>query len=732
MRQIPEFQPACAVTPRDASRPTASPQHPKNRAATSLVLAALAHLLLAMPALAEQPVVAHRIDAVIDPASGVLRATDHLTLPTATRQVVFLLHEGLDPRVQEDDAVLERIGREGHLASFRLTVNEGNTATLSYGGRIRHPLQTVREGMGRASQRLIGTIGDDGVFLSGYTGWYPDTPGALNRMDLSVRVPPGWLVVSQGAGPEPVEGDDTHIRWVEENPQDELYLNAARFTLYRRATPHGEAQVYLRQPDGSMAERYLDATSDYLTRYSELIGDYPYEKFALVENFWETGYGMPSFTLLGSRVLRLPFILHSSYPHEILHNWWGNGVYVDYAAGNWSEGLTTYLSDHLNQALRGQGPNYRRDKLQAYTDYVRDGDDVPLTNFRGRHGVSSQAVGYGKMLMLAHMLRVKLGDETFRSGLRTFYRENRFRTASFEDLQAALERASNEDLGPFFDAWTNRTGAAALGLADVEVEQAPGGGYVVSGSVHQIQQERPFPMTVPVVVHDERGKPLRVLAPFDGRIARFSAELAAPPARVSVDPQFDTFRRLLPEESPTSLSRLFGADRGLMVLPEAASATTQDAYRRLAESWRRGNDGWEIVLDGELDALPGSGAVWLLGWENAFVETFDATAGDLALDVEARILTLAGEPQRNVSIALATGDAERPLGWVAAASPAAIPGLARKLPHYNKYGYLAFTGDAPDNTLKGQWPAGDSALNEWLSEARPPLQMPKQSTLTPR
>ena len=31
---------------------------------------------------------------------------------------------------------------------------------------------------------------------------------------------------------------------------------------------------------------------------------------------------MPSFTLLGSSIIRFPFILNSSFPHEILHNWW--------------------------------------------------------------------------------------------------------------------------------------------------------------------------------------------------------------------------------------------------------------------------------------------------------------------------------------------------------------------------------------------------------------------------
>jgi aminopeptidase N len=113
--------------------------------------------------------------------------------------------------------------------------------------------------------------------------------------------------------------------------------------------------VLLREPDATLARPYLDATADYIRFYSQLIGPYPYAKFALVENFWETGYGMPSFTLLGSKVIRLPLILHSSYPHEILHNWWGNGVYVDTAGGNWSEGLTSYLADHLIREQQGRG-----------------------------------------------------------------------------------------------------------------------------------------------------------------------------------------------------------------------------------------------------------------------------------------------------------------------------------------------------------------------------------------
>ena len=57
-----------------------------------------------------------------------------------------------------------------------------------------------------------------------------------------------------------------------------------------------------------------------------------------------------------------------------------------------------------------------------------------------------------------------------------------------------------------------------------------------------------------------------------------------------------------------------------------------------------------------------------------WLEAVAAVAGDLALDAEARSLTLDGQRQHDVSVALAAGDPDRPLGWVAAATPAAVPG----------------------------------------------------------
>jgi hypothetical protein len=702
----------------------------------------LAGLAATQTLLAGDMLIGHDIKATIVPDTGTITATDTLMLPDDRLQVGFWLHDGLEPKVHAGDAVIERIGIDGHLARYRLTRKGAHPVTLRYAGRIQHPMRRVSEGMGRDRMELIGTIDQDGVFLNGYSGWYPKVPGALVRFELSLTLPPGWLAVSQGAGPEVEEtGRGVRVLWREDQPQDEIHLSAGRYSLYRKPTGHGEAQAYLRLPDDALADRYLDATERYLSRYSKLIGEYPYAKFALVENFWETGYGMPSFTLLGSRVLRLPFILHSSYPHEILHNWWGNGVFVDYQSGNWSEGLTAYLADHLNQEIDGRGADYRRDQLKAYADYVAEGKDFPLTEFRGRHGSASQAIGYGKMLMTTHMLRVSLGDDEFRRGLQRFYQQNRFSIAGFDQLRLAMEVAGNRDLSAFFDSWTERTGAAELNLGRVRFAREANGSYRVSGSVHQAQADPAFPMTVPIVVHGERGRPQVVDAVFDGRSAQFEATLPAAPVRLAVDPRFETFRQLLPEESPTSLSNLFGADAGLMLIPAAAPAELRSAYRAAAQVWQQGHPDWETALDSDYDSLPKDVPVWLFGWENRFVGELNDASDAFALDPDQRALTLNGTrydgrqtPPETVedgdlSLALTASRGAQPLGWVAAAQADALPGLARKLPHYGKYGFLIFSGSTPDNQLKGQWPANDSALMYWFTETRPTLAVPPRAPL---
>src|SRR4030095_8589313 len=64
-----------------------------------------------------------------------------------------------------------------------------------------------------------------------------------------------------------------------------------------------------------------------------------------------------------------------------------------------------------------------------------------------------RAVAYNKGAMVLHMLRRLMGDDAFFGGIRTFYKEWRFKKAGTDDFQRAMEKAAGRDLQRFFDAW---------------------------------------------------------------------------------------------------------------------------------------------------------------------------------------------------------------------------------------------------------------------------------------
>jgi len=385
-------------------------------------------------------VVQHELTVDLDPDRGRLSVSDRIRLPDgfarADGSVDFLLNAAFEPSVGADTAWLEQLAPElqprvrryrAHLAP------DARTLTIIYTGELA-------QSEGRYE---LGHVGPEGVFLSETSAWHPIFERALLAFSLRVRAPEGWSAISQGRGETlPPDAGRVARLWTETRPQTEIVLLAGRFVEYARRVAGLDASVHLRRPDAELAESYLEATARYVELYTKLLAPYPYDKFALIENFWETGYGMPSLAVLGPRVIRFPFILDSSFPHEILHNWWGNGVYLDPASGNWSEGLTAYLADHLVQEQRGRGAQYRRAALQKYASYVDAADDFPLSAFRGKHGEISEAVGYNKALMFFHMLRRRLGDADFLEGLRRFAKRHWFQLAGYDDLRRAFESAS--------------------------------------------------------------------------------------------------------------------------------------------------------------------------------------------------------------------------------------------------------------------------------------------------
>jgi len=670
--------------------------------------------MLIMPCLSQaEAVIHHQLHVKLAAADGRILVRDTITLSQQQSPFNFSLNAGLSPSAVDPGVRIDRADEMRStpgLIVYRVTLPQGRSQfTLRYQGSLSTAGSIPDSPPGNQAY-----LSADGVYLDGNSHWYPQFGDELLTFSLEVELPPAWKCISQGIKrPQLIDGH-RGVQWDEDHPQQEIYLLAAAYHEYQRSMGGISAEVLLRSADPALAEQYLAAINEYVDMYSRLLGPYAYTKFAVVENTWESGYGMPSFTLLGPRVMRFPFILHTSLPHEILHNWWGNGVYVDYSQGNWSEGLTAYLADYLLREQQGEGLSYRRNALLRYTNYVSAGNDFPLKDFQGRHNEATQAVGYDKALMVFHMLRMQMGDKDFLTALRDFYHAQRFRLAGWDDLRQAFEAVVGHSLRGDFDQWLNRRGAPALQLNAARA-QPKGDHYQLSVDISQDQAGPAYHLHVPVAVRlAGRQQAWQTVVELVQKQQTVQLTVPTRPWRIAVDPQFDVFRRLNPGELPPSLSEALGADSLLLVLPSTAPSSLRKAYAQFAQAWAADGVGIDIRWDKDMSQLPTDRAVWLLGWENRFLPQLAAdlrpqmslSATGATVDKQ----SLTRTEQAVVLTAHHGGAAGTVLMWLGCDNPAAFPGLARKLPHYGSYSYLAFSGNAPTNILKGQWRVVDSPL----------------------
>ncbi|RLD34742.1 MAG: peptidase M28, partial [Bacteroidetes bacterium] len=680
----------------------------------------------------------HKLFAQINPETSEIMVTDSISIEGDFIRE-FLLNADFTPVSLSKKISLEKITDNANASDVGMDRDDADAGNglklskwkikgsassfvISYHGKIKSELEQSEENYQRGFSQSPGIIDTMGIYLAGSTFWVPVFEDKLMTFSLTTELPEDWKNVTQGKrSKEEIRSGRHFDTWVCDRPQEEVFLIAARFNEYSYDMNSGiKAMAFLRTPDESLANKYLEVTEQYMDMYQSMLGEYPYTKFALVENFWETGYGMPSFTLLGEKVIRLPFILHSSYPHELLHNWWGNSVYVDFESGNWCEGITVFMSDHLIKEQRGAGDEYRRSTLQKYSNYVTKENDFPLNKFISRHDGPSEAIGYGKAMMMWQMLRRKIGNENFIAGVQLFYDNNKYQTASYSDMREAMEEVSGLDLTSFFTQWVDRTGAPEIGIKEIKTDMFAGK-YRIYISIEQKQDEEVFDIDIPINIATEKGIETFVFN-MDKKEQDYQISLDSKPLKLAIDPQYDVFRILNPSEVPPTLSKIWGSANNLIVLPGNASQEQKEIYNTFATQWKESdNANFIIKYDTDIEELPKDKTVWILGFENNFAQKINQQLIDynsnfttdsvifqnkkLIRKGNAFVFTLFDENDINKQTIFISIDNEN-----------AIAGLIRKLPYYGKYSYLAFSGDEPTNIEKGQWPVLNSPLIKTFSK----------------
>jgi hypothetical protein len=237
------------------------------------------------------------------------------------------------------------------------------------------------------------------------------------KSSVTIEEIDGWAFVASGnpsGNPGEIDLSDPVWTWKTPRPVEGVAIAGNRHELRGRVheTPHGPVQVVMHVPPehGELAPMFIDAACGYLDLYVPLLGAFPYERFSIVENFFSSGFAFPGFTLLGPKVVAMaPRSLAPGYlDHELVHNWWGNGVYTDPRDGDWCEALATYSANYYRRIADGgeeAGRAYRRGILMALSSDPQTLDNGALGRWgtAGAEGIN-RFVGYEKGAFLFMML----------------------------------------------------------------------------------------------------------------------------------------------------------------------------------------------------------------------------------------------------------------------------------------------------------------------------------------
>lgn len=508
------------------------------------------------------------------------------------------------------------------------------TLEIQYHGTINDPPREPRHLRFVTPSETAGHIGVEGVYLSSESQWYPDMPESLSTYDIRVAVPSDWTAVTQGrGGPAQTCPPERCLRagmvmteWAITDNTDAVTLVANRFVAKARdwKTKTGQTiqlATYLFPEDASLADEYLDATARYLDAYIPLLGAYPFEKFAVVENFFPSGLGMPSFTLLGSGVIKRHYVQPYALGHEIVHSWIGNSVFNRVDRGNWVEGLTTYLANYYWHELTGdqaQAREQRRLMLQGYNLYVTPERDYPVGQFTHKQDERDNAIGYQKAAMVFHLLRQEVGDDAFWRGLKELVTQYRGQHAEWRDVERVFTETARQDLRWFFVQWVEQAGAPAISLSGVVARPIKGDQpYRLDVTVAQTA-DRPFRIPLPLRIWMEGGNEQSLSIAIQKAEEKLLLPLPARPVQVEIDPDFMAIRRIERSALPPVLNH-FVTDRRRSVVTaftdraDAPSPFREVLHRIQAQDASKPAEDRASILSLPKDGLlPQEGSVLLL------------------------------------------------------------------------------------------------------------------------
>lgn len=500
----------------------------------ALLLTGLALPTAAAPLAGQEP---EPIQAGVAPAPGPYAPG----VDVVHYEVEVALEAGSDRFVA---AVEIQVAVEGHqavlpldltgLAISELTVDGRGVPYLYEAGVVRVPLAGTAPGDTARVALAYGGTPDDGLilrenvhgapaaFVDNWPNrtrfWLPtvDHPADKATVRYTVHAPASWEVIANGhlvaePAPTPAEalgegGDRRTWIWEVGVPIStyNMVIGAAemeirtiglaacgRAPVSRRDDGCVEVTTWVFPEDVGNAEPSFRRSAQMVDFFTDLVGDYPFEKLANVQSATRFG-GMENASAIfySEQGIASGRNIESTVSHEIAHQWFGDAVTEASWHHLWlSEGFATYFGALFFEAADGVA-DFRERMEGSRTSVVGSADverpviDPEETDIFALLNDNN----YPKGGWVLHMLRGLLGDDVFFAGIRTYYERYLHQAVLTEEFQAVMEEVSRQDLDWFFTQWLYRPGYPVFA---VEERWLPGEGGAGQAEVvvRQVQSD---------------------------------------------------------------------------------------------------------------------------------------------------------------------------------------------------------------------------------------------------
>ena len=318
-----------------------------------------------------------------------------------------------------------------------------------------------------------------------------DQPDLKATFDLRVVAPKHWKVISNGA----TVSIENRVHTFATTPRMSTYLVALIAGPYAHwndtyTDEHGEIPLglYCRESLAQHmdAKRLFTQTKQGFGFYHKHFGvRYAFGKYdqLFVPEFNAGAMeNAGAVTFLEDYVFRSK-VTRASYErraetvlHEMAHMWFGdlvtmrwwddlwlNESFATFAAVLCQSEATEFTHAWTTFANAEKSWAYRQDQLPSTHPIAADIPDLAAVE------VNFDGITYAKGASVLKQLVAYVGLENFLAGLRDYFRTHAFANATFDDLLAALEKASGRDLSNWGQQWLKTTGLNTL-RSDFDVD----------------------------------------------------------------------------------------------------------------------------------------------------------------------------------------------------------------------------------------------------------------------